>query len=753
MARDMQIVTPLDPDALLFHGMYAREELSRLSEYQLDLLSPKNDVKFDGLLGKSVTVKLALAEDKTRYYNGYVTRISQVGTLGRYTRYLATVRPWLWFLTRTADCRIFQDMTVPDIVAKVFGDHSTADFKKQLTGTYRTWNYCVQYRETDFNFVSRLLEQEGIYYYFTHADGRHTLVLADSPTAHQPFAGYETIKFRAPESGLRPEIEHVHNWAFAREIEPGVYAHDDFDFERPSVELLAKKSHIRSHDHADYELYDFPGEYLMKPDGEQYAGARIEELAAQYEIASASTNARGLCVGSVFTLEDQPRQDQNREYVVLSANYNLQFSDYESIPESPGAAYSCSFECMSSKQQFRPARTTPKPSVQGPQTAIVVGPSGDEIYTDKYGRVKVQFHWDRYGKKDENTSCWMRVSYAWAGKGWGAVHIPRIGQEVIVDFLEGDPDEPIVVGRVYNAEQMPPYDLPGNKTQSGIKSRSSQGGGPANFNELRFEDKKGSELVTLHAEKDQSISVENDESHSVGHDRTKSVGHDETTSVTNNRTESVGNNETISIGANRTEKVGSNENINVIANRSEVVGANESVTIGGMKSETIAIAKALTIGAAYQVTVGAAMNESIGGAKAEEIGGAKVVAVGGVSSENVAGSKSTNAGGSISEAAASDITNKAGGKFAAVAGSDFAASAGGKMGLSATGDFSISGSAKGAVDLATELTVTCGSASITLKSGGEISIKGTDITIDGSGKVSIHAGGDIVLKGSTINAN
>jgi type VI secretion system secreted protein VgrG len=753
MARDMEIVTPLDPDALLFHGMYAREELSRLSKYQLDLLSPKNDVKFDGLLGKSVTVKLALADDKTRYFNGYVTRISQVGTLGRYTRYLATVRPWLWFLTRTADCRIFQDMTVPDIVVKVFGDHNTADFKKQLTGTYRTWNYCVQYRETDFNFVSRLLEQEGIYYYFTHADGRHTLVLADSPTAHQPFAGYETIKFRAPETGLRPEIEHVDNWTFARELEPGVYAHDDFDFERPSVELLAKKSHIRSHDHADYEVYDFPGEYLMKPDGEQYAGARIEELAAQYEIASASTNARGLCVGSVFTLEDQPRQDQNREHVVLSATYNLKFSDYESIPESPGAAYSCSFDCMSSKQQFRPARTTPKPSVQGPQTAIVVGPSGDEIYTDKYGRVKVLFHWDRYGKKDENASCWLRVSYAWAGKGWGAVHIPRIGQEVIVDFLEGDPDEPIVVGRVYNAEQMPPYDLPGNKTQSGIKSRSSQGGGPANFNEIRFEDKKGSELVTLHAEKDQSISVENDESHSVGHDRTKSVGHNETTTVSNNRTETVGNNESITIVANRGENVGGNETIGITGNRTISVSGTETASVLLTRTHNVLAAEFINVGAAQTITVGAMQAITVGGMQAITVGAAQNISVVGNQATNVGGNQSAAVTGNQSLNVSGDQSSAVSGNVTSNIDGDETQKVSGKRTVQISGDDALKVDKNYVLEAADSISLTAGDASIQMQKDGTITIKGKDITIDGSGNINIKASSDIAMKGSKITQN
>src|SRR6185295_11224513 len=465
--RAMEIATPLGEDVLLFHGMRAREEMGRLGEFQLDLLSPKKDVNVDAILGKNVTVKLALPDDSTRYYNGFVTRFSQGGHYGRYYQYSATVHSWLWFLTRTTDCRIFQEMTVPDIVKKVFGDHPDADFKFELTGSYRKWNYCVQYRETDFNFVSRLLEEEGIYYYVKHTDGHNTVVLTDSTSKHTPTPGYEKISYIPPEQVIRPELERITSWDFTREIQPGVYVHDDYDLERPSVELKTRKVLTRSYAPSDYEVYDYPGHYLQKPDGEQYAGVRIDEYGSQFETEQAVTNAKGITVGSLFTLEDFPREDQNREYLILAASYDLEFSEYEAMPSGAGTQFRCSFVAMPSSQQFRPRRSTPKPFVQGPQTAVVVGPAGDEIYTDKYGRVKVQFHWDRYGKKDDKSSCWIRVSHPWAGQGFGGIHTPRIGQEVIVDFLEGDPDQPIITGRVYNAEQMPPWGLPGNKTQSG----------------------------------------------------------------------------------------------------------------------------------------------------------------------------------------------------------------------------------------------------------------------------------------------
>jgi type VI secretion system secreted protein VgrG len=513
-------------------------------------------------------------------------------------------------------------MTVPEIVKKVFDDHKPADFDDKLTGTYRKWDFCVQYRETDFNFVSRLLEQEGIYYYFKHDDGHHTMVLADAPSCHDPFPGFDEIPFRDDNDDSGDDTDSVTGWEFASTIQPGVYAQDDFDFERPSVELLVKKTHSQQHELADYELYDFPGEYLQKPDGEQYAAARIEELAAQFEIAQATTNARGLASGCTFKLAEHPRDDQNREYLVLSASYTLEYNEYETMPDSAVTGYSCQFECMTSRQQFRPQRITPKPSVQGPQTAVVVGPSGEEIYTDKYGRIKVQFHWDRYGKKDENSSCWMRVSQPWAGKGWGAMMIPRVGQEVIVDFLEGDPDEPIVTGRVYNAEQMPPWALPDNKTQSGVLTRSSKSGSAGNANAIRFEDKKGSEQLWIHAERNQDIEVEADESHWVGHDRTKKVDHDETTKVGNNRTETVGKDETITIAGNRTEQVGGNECVTVSGSRDVTIGNhdtltvanNETITIGGSQTETIAQAATQTVGGAMLQTIGGTLTQTVAGA-------------------------------------------------------------------------------------------------------------------------------------------
>jgi type VI secretion system secreted protein VgrG len=754
----MEVVTPLGGDELLFHRMRAREELGRLGHCELELLSLKRDINLDDLLGKNVSVKLALPDGSTRFFNGFTTRLAQGGTHGRYYCYTATVNNWLWFLTRTTDCRIFQDMKVPEIIEQVFTDHGMADFEFNLSGSYKKWTYCVQYRETDFNFISRLMEEEGIYYFVRQTEGHNTVVLVDSTGKHEATAGYETLKFISPEQVSRPELEHVSSWDFAREIQPGVYVHDDYDLERPSVELQTKKTLSRSYKPSDYEIYDYPGHYLQKGDGENYAGVRIDEYGTQFELAQASTNARGVAVGALVTLDAYPRADQNREYLIVSAQYDLRFGGYEATPGGEPTDFQCRFSAMSTAQQFRPRRDTAKPFVQGPQTAVVVGPAGEQIYTDRFGRVKVQFHWDRRGKKDANSSCWVRVSHPWAGKGWGSVATPRIGQEVIVDFLEGDPDQPIITGRVYNAENPPPFGFPAGAVISGTKSDTHKGGG---FNELSMDDTAGKERVFIHGQFNMDTVVENDQTSTVHNNRTdkvdvddsETIGNNQTWNVGVNRDATIGSNETLTVGSSRTKTVGADESAAIGGTQSVSVGSHQTESVGGAKAESIALAKALSIGAAYQVSVGAAMNETIGGLKAEEIGGAKIVLVGGVSSENVGGSKSTNAGGSISEKAAADISNLAGGKFGASAGSDFAGSAGGKMGLSAGGDFSIAGGAKGSIDIASELTLKCGGAMIVLKSGGEILIKGTDITVDGSGKISIKAGGDLVMKGSSIHGN
>ena len=734
--RPIAVTSPLGDDVLLFHSMNVSEQLGRLFQFDLDLLSTDPEIKLQDILAQNMTIRYLRPDGENRYFNGFVNQFSQAGSHGNLFVYRATLRPWFWFLTRTADCRIFQNKKVPDIIKEVFRDKGFSDFEDALSGTYREWENCVQYRETDFNFISRLMEQEGMYYFFKHEDGKHTLVLSDSISAHETVPGYEEVPYYPPEESERRERDHISDWSLNQTIQPGVYALNDFDFKKPRANLEVKSSIIREHDQAELEIYDYPGEYRETSDGDAYVRARIEELQAQYEEVQGQGNVAGLMTGCLFKLINYPREDQNREYLITSSSYNLGPQEYESaFAGGSGSIFSCGITAIDKQQAYRAPRITPKPIVQGPQTAIVVGKAGEEIWTDEHGRVKVQFHWDRYGLEDENSSCWMRVSQVHAGKGFGGIDIPRIGEEVIVSCLEGDPDQPIITGRVYNGDNKPPTGLPSAGMVSGLKSNSTPGGG--GYNEMVMDDTKGSEKITIHGQYNMDTTVENDQTFTVNNNRTSTIAVDDA--------ETVGSNQTVSIGADQSVTIGSNQTINVGAARSLTVGASDTVSVGSSKSETIAVAKALSIGAAYQVSVGAAMNETVGAVKAEEIGGAKIVAVGGVSTETVAASKSVSAGSNISE--------KAGGKFSA--------SAGGTMGLSAGGDLSATSKAKVLIEAASELTLKCGGASIVLQSGGEITIKGTDITLEGSGdvgvkaggKVGVKAGGDVVIKGSNVKQN
>jgi type VI secretion system secreted protein VgrG len=517
MARMIELTTPLGKD-LLFRSLHGREELGRPSEFELSALATRSDIKSSDLLGKSVTVKLELVKGGFRYFNGYVTRFAQGTTLGRYYEYRMTVCAWLWFLTRTADCRIFQEKTVPEILKEVFADHKMAVFEDGLTATYSQREYCVQYRETDFAFVSRLMEEEGIFYYFEHSDGKHTLKLVDSDSGYKKLEK-ASIAYYPPGRALHGDEEYIQAFRQDQRIQPGTVALHSFDCFKPKADLGVKAKNVQQHEHADYEIFDYAGDYIQTDHGDHYVRLRVDELHSEFDRADVECNVREITIGRLFDLTNAPRRDQEREYLIVSAEYELQNNTYETNTDED-AIYRCTMTVLQSRQQFRPARTTPRPTMGGPQTAVVVGPAGDEIYCDKHGRVKVQFHWDRYGKRDENSSCWMRVSQPWAGKDWGTVSIPRIGQEVVVDFLEGDPDQPLIIGRVYNGDNMPPYVLPGAAVISGIKTKTHKGSG---YNEISADDTAGKEKVTIHAQYDMGTTVKHDDSQTVNNNRTITV--------------------------------------------------------------------------------------------------------------------------------------------------------------------------------------------------------------------------------------
>ncbi|MEM1190905.1 MAG: type VI secretion system tip protein TssI/VgrG [Pseudomonadota bacterium] len=712
--RQVKIATPLGMDELLFSRMSGREEMGRLFEYEVVMYSPNPEINIDDILGQNVTIELSLTGGGSRYFNGFVTRFSQASSLAEgYSVYEATVSPWLWFLTRTADCRIFQEKSVPDIVKEVFSDNGFSDFEDKLTGTYQPWEYCVQYRETDFNFVSRLLEQEGIYYYFTHANGQHKLVLSDGYSSHAPIAGESTLPFHPPGLEQTIDMEHVSEWNIDREIQPGLYALTDYDFKRPKKNLLVNRKIARPHSQAEGEIFDYPGDYRETGIGEQLALARIEELHTNFEEVSGSTDARAMIHGCLFTLERHPRGDQNREYLITRANYELAIEEYASTGQGGEQVYMCSFGAVESGTTFRADRSTPKPVVQGPQTAVVVGPAGEEIFPDEFGRVKVQFPWDRYGQSDDKSSCWIRVAQSWAGPGWGAQFIPRIGQEVMVEFLEGDPDRPIITGRVYNADNMPPYSLPDNKTQSGVKSRSTKGAAASNFNEIRFEDKLGNEELYVQAEKDYNQLVKNDRGEVIGNDRSLDVGHD--------KSEVVGNNKSITVRANHSETIAQSKRVSVGVNHTETIGSNMSITVGTNFTEQVGVNYSETIGGAMQLTVGGALTETVGVTKSSRVGTDYFLNVGKDAKTTVLGDFSEMVLKSKSVSIDEDEEVKVGKNYV--------------------------------LDAGDQITIQTGKASITMKKDGTIVLRGKDITINGSGKVNVKAKSNLTLKGKKILEN
>lgn len=493
-------------EPLLFQSMDAREELGKLFEFDVHALAESASIAPEDLLGKPASVMVALADGGKRHFHGLVCAMGTEGGHRHLYTYRLVLRPWLWLLTRRSDTRIFQDLTVQDILKKVFEPFSP-DYTFQVSGALPKYEYCVQYRETDFNFVSRLMEQEGLYYYFEHQADKHTMVIVNSASAHTPNPVQDTFEFRESVAG-QLDLEAITQWRSSKEIQTGQVVLRDFDFTAPTVIPQASTKATRTNASAKLEVYDYPGRFAKEADGERYAQLRVEELQARYSRIDGAGAVRGLACGYRFELQSHPRTEQNQVYLLISTRLRMAYSGYESGDGETSCQ--CEFTATEGSEVFRPRRDTPKPTVAGLHTALVVGPSGNEIHTDEHGRVKVQFHWDRLGKMNDKSSCWVRVSSPWAGQAWGSISLPRIGQEVVVDFLEGDPDRPLITGRVYNGEQVPPYKLPDHATVSTHKSRSSKNAGAANFNELRFEDDKGSEYVWFQAEKDYHQLVKND---------------------------------------------------------------------------------------------------------------------------------------------------------------------------------------------------------------------------------------------------
>lgn len=579
--RLLELSTPLGKDVLLLQELRGREGISQLFRFDLHLLSEEKAIKYEDIVGKKVTIAIKHGDKKKRYINGVVSRFVQGKKDDRFTHYEAEVVPALWFLTRTADCRIFQNKTVPDIIKEVLNEHSVQN-KLSLTGSYQPREYCVQYRESDFAFISRLMEQYGIFYFFEHESDKHTLVLGDAPTAHKACPDGSKARY-APtvEEGKQWE-DTVTGWHAVQEMRTGKYSLTDYDFEAPTTNLLVGVPSTVKPADEKLETYDYPGEYTKKDQGDTIAKIRMQEQEAQHLVIRGDGFCRTFVSGYTFDLSDHYRSDANQSYVLVEVHHDATAGDSYGVEgyflrktpkrlkgesgQDSEEAYSNRFLCIPKKVPYRPPRVTPLPTINGVQPALVVGPSGNEIWVDKYGRVKVQFYWDRQGKKDENSSCWIRVSQPWAGAQWGSIWTPRIGQEVLVEFFEGDPDQPIITGRVYNAQQMPPYKLPDHQTRSTFKSRSSKGGGSSNYNEIRFEDKKGFEQLFLHAEKNMDTRVKEEYREYVGQNmhlivkqnQKELIEQDYSREVKMNRKEKVGMDISSQAGMNRYDKTGMN---------------------------------------------------------------------------------------------------------------------------------------------------------------------------------------------------
>ena len=729
----------LEPVAIEGH-----EGLSRLFAYTVTLSTREQpglnerqaaNVAIKQLVGEPLAVHILLdgrpgANGEWRHLSGLVTRVRFLRLENRRALYEAEIEPWLTLATRSSDYRIFQHKTVLDIVREVLSPYGFA-LDIRASRSYPARDFQVQYGETDFDFVARLLHEWGLYFHFEHAEDKHTLAIVDEMDAHRPFAnaGYEKIPFHAAEDTVREE--HCDSFCAFEALQSGRWVTDDFDFERPKARLQQVSAMPRKTAQNERERYGWPGDYTVESEGEQLVRRRMEETGSRGERASGSGNLRAVVPGCTLTLERHPQNEANREYLVTAARLRLQEPGEASGQEQ----FECrvDFEVIPTSKVYRAdAPAVPRPRTTGPQTAIVTGPAGRELWTDRYGRVKLSFHWNRYCTKDENSSCWVRVSSPWAGTNFGGIQIPRIGQEVIVDFENGDPDRPIVTGRVYNADNMPPWELPANATQSGLLTRSSEGATDANANALRFEDKKGAEQVWLHAERNQDIEVEHDETHWVGHDRAKTIDHDETVHVGHDRTETVDHDETITVHNDRTETVDGNERITIHKNRGERVDQNETISIGENRKEDVGLNETIkigvnrteTVGNNEKVKIGVNQNLTVGSNKQETIGLTSLKNVGIAQMTNIGAAYNLNVGAMWMSNVGFLHTHNVGTRYATTVGTSYSLSSGKTVSVNAGSTM--------VHQAGDELTLVCGASSITLKSDGTIAIRGDRIQVNGA---------------------
>jgi len=599
--RWIRVVGDFKPGTLFLRAALAREALSELTEATIEVTTPDFTRKAEDFLGQPMHLELTTAKGKTRAIRGVCTSVENIGAHGKLKHFRFETRPRFWMLKLTRNSRIFHDKSVLEVISEVLGEHGLSDYDDATKESYPTRTYCVQYRESDFDFLSRLMEEEGIYYYFDHSGTKDKLVLVDSTATLKPMAETPTIEFVEQQFMHAERAPHIYEWVQHDRVNTGKVSLVDYDFTKPTADLgvttLIKKG---GHSHAEYEAYDTPGHYADAGRGETLSRIRAEGAVHEVNRAYAMGTSVNFVPGTTMKLAKHETVQDSTEYAVLSATHYIQLEkpprelEIENwfldsgldFPDGPALDYRCAIEVAPKSEPFRPPRHTPWPEISGLQTAIVTGPSGEEIHTDEHGRIKVQFHWDRDGKKDEKTSCWVRVVVPWSGKGWGIAAIPRIGQEVVIQFEEGDPDRPICTGMLYHGSNKPPYGLPANKTQTGIKTNSSKGGG--GFNELMFEDKKDGELVRFQSEKDYKQIVKNNADITIGLEK-KDKG-DLTQTIHGSKTETLKTGDhtfTVEDG-NETVKIKKDRKKTIEGKSTEVITGNTSLTVkSGNFSETI----------------------------------------------------------------------------------------------------------------------------------------------------------------------
>ncbi len=707
------------------------EGMSQLFEFEITFAC-REALDFGSVVRKPAVLTMHVDQDTPRVVHGIISRIEQDNPESKWSQYRLTLVPRAWLLLHRMDCRIFQDLTAPQIVERVLkgaGMPSGDTYRLSLQETYVPREYCVQYRESDWDFVSRLLEEEGIYYYIdTTGSNGDVVVIADRALSYPSISGTSTLSFRPGAGALGGTMapgNHVSAFQYSEQIRSGKTTIRDWNFLKPSLLLESAKAATTND---DLEVYDYPGEYQVPGDGDALAQVRLGEQAAGTRLGGGDSACSRLAPGHTFTLAEHPRESFNIKYVVTRVAHRGRNAEAHALMDDGAAEllYENAFEVIPAETLFRPPRVTRRPHVHGVQTAMVVGPAGEEIYVDGHCRVKVQFHWDRMGKKDDKSSCWIRVAQTWASASFGAMFIPRINDEVVVTFLEGDPDQPLIVGSIYHGTNVPPYALPDNKTRSTIKSNTSPGGGGSN--ELRFEDKKGAEEVFLHAQKDWTIGVENDKNQTVGHDETHHVKHDRTKNVDNDQTATIGHDDTKTVKNDQTMTVQHDRSVTVQNDHTEAVSGNQKVTI--TKAQTVAISDK------QEITVSKTRSLTVTGDVSETYQAKLTVAVTGDVSETMSAKRTVSVTGDHSE------------------------SIGGKESITISGDSVETVTGKKTFTVTGNVTITSGASTVTIKPSGEISIAGVKMSIDASGPleisgatVDVKSQGPATFKGAAVTSS